>query len=151
MENPAEVLEPIIFDGPKQEQGKQMVVVSGDVTVVWQIGLPVGLPFGPPIKMPMPIGIRIGLGGQPAYVAMNRAGPMIVQNQNPKMQPVLSVQNGNLTTDLNRDLGIYGLSQLKTENLVENSNDEESDDEFVCGLDAKKPIVNTDIPSPQAA
>jgi hypothetical protein len=70
-----------------------MVVVSGDVTVVSQIGLPVGLPVGPPIKMPMPMGIGIGLGGQPAYVAMNRAGPMIVQNQNPKMQPVQSVQN----------------------------------------------------------
>jgi hypothetical protein len=35
--------------------------------------------------------------------------------------------------------------------MVEKTNDEESDDEFVSGLDANKPIAKTDVPWPQAA
>lgn len=80
-----------MVDGPRQGQGQQMVVVSGDGTVVSQIGLPLGLPVGPRIKIPTPMGMGIGPGGQPAYVAMNGTGPMMVQNQNPKMQPLQSV------------------------------------------------------------
>ena len=151
IEKPAELPGPMIVDGPRQGQGQQMVVVSGDGTVVSQIGLPVGLPVGPPIKMPLPMGMGIGPGGQPAYVAMNGARPMIVQNQNPKMQPPQSVQNGNLTTEPNCDLGIAGPGQAKTVNLVEKIDDEDYDDEFVSGLDAKKPIAETDAPPPQAA
>jgi hypothetical protein len=93
MEKQAEFPAPMIVDGPGQGQGQQIVVVSGDAIVVSQIGLPVGLAVGPQIKMPMQMGIGIGPGRQPAYVAMNVAGPMKVQNQNPKMQPVQSVQN----------------------------------------------------------